>query len=89
MPDQDTPTPDTPSPDTPTPDTPSPDTPSPDGPSPGNSTNSAGWDALEVLKVRAAEARARRDAGIADLREVMSDDEVLDEFGIDLSRLEP
>lgn len=47
------------------------------------------WDALEVLKGRAAEAKARRDASISELRKVMTDDAVLDEFGIDLSRLEP
>ena len=47
------------------------------------------WDALEVMRVRAAEAEARRDASVAELREVMDDQEVLDEFGIDLSRLDP
>ena len=34
------------------------------------------------------DAAARRDASIAELRQVMEDDEILTEFGIDLSRLE-
>ena len=46
-------------------------------------------DALEVMRVRAAEAKARRDVSVAQLREVMDDQEVLEEFGIDLSRLDP
>ena len=47
-----------------------------------------GNDPLEVLWTRAREAEVRRDASIAELRQVMDDAEVLDEFGIDLSRLE-
>jgi hypothetical protein len=52
-------------------------------------TPASEWDALEVMRVRAAEAKARRDASVAQLREVMDDQEVLEEFGIDLSRLDP
>ena len=57
----------------------------PQDPSP---TPSASWDAVEVLRVRALDAAARRDTSIAELRQVMGDQEVLAEFGIDLSRLE-
>ena len=41
-----------------------------------------------MLQGRARAAAARRDASIAELRQVMDDQEVLAEFGIDLSRLE-
>ena len=51
-------------------------------------TTSGGWDAVEVLQGRASDAAARRDASIAELRQVMEDQEILAEFGIDLSRLE-
>ena len=46
------------------------------------------WEAVQVLQVRAQASASRRDASIADLREVMNDDEVRAEFGIDLSGLE-
>jgi hypothetical protein len=45
-------------------------------------------DPLEILQARAREAEERRDASIAELRQLIGDDEILDEFGIDLSRLE-
>ena len=45
-------------------------------------------DPLEILRARAREAEERRDGSIAELRQVVGDDDVLDEFGIDLSRLE-
>ena len=52
-------------------------------------TTSGGWDAIEVLQGPGARAAAaRRDASIAELRQVMDDQEILAEFGIDLSRLE-
>lgn len=51
-------------------------------------TTSAGEDAIEVLQDQARAARARRDASIAELRQVMGDHDILAEFGIDLSRLE-
>jgi len=51
-------------------------------------TTSGGWDAVEVLRARALDAAAQRDASIAELRQVMEDKEVLAELGIDLSRLE-
>jgi len=53
-----------------------------------DATTSGGWAAVEVLQGRARAAAARRDASIAELRQVMDDQEVLAEFGIDLSRLE-
>ena len=58
--------------------------PPPQDPSP---TTSDGWDAVEVLRARALDAAARRDTSIGELRQVMDDQEVLAEFGIDLSRL--
>jgi hypothetical protein len=44
-------------------------------------------DPLETLQARAAEAEERRDGSIAELRQLIGDGEILDEFGIDLSRL--
>ena len=41
-----------------------------------------------MLRARALDAAARRDTSIAELRQVMDDQEVLTEFGIDLPRLE-
>ena len=41
-----------------------------------------------MLQGRARDAAAQRDASIAELRQVMDDQEILAEFGIDLSRLE-
>lgn len=46
------------------------------------------WDAADVLRARAAESRRARDDSVAELRRHLSDDELLDSFGIDLSRLE-
>jgi hypothetical protein len=56
----------------------------------GDPVGTAGsdWDALEVLQARARASTARRDASIAELRQVMDDQGILAEFGIDLSRLE-
>jgi uncharacterized protein YjgD (DUF1641 family) len=62
------------------PDTPAGDQKPPDTPS--------RWDAEEVLRARAAQAKDQRDNSVADLLDVMSDAEVLDVFGVDLSRLE-
>ena len=52
------------------------------GPSDGAS------DAVKVLRGRAAETRAERDGAIAQLRETMTDEEILDTFGIDLPEIE-
>ena len=46
------------------------------------------WDAVEVLGGRAAESREERDEAIAQLRETMTDEEILDAFGIDLPEIE-
>ena len=46
------------------------------------------WDAAEVLRGRAAESREERDEAIAQLRETMTDEEILDTFGIDLREIE-
>ena len=45
-------------------------------------------DAAEVLRGRAAESRKERDEAIAQLRETMTDEEILDNFGIDLPEIE-
>ena len=56
----------------------------------GDPVGTAGsdWDAIEVLQAGARAAAAQRDASIAELREVIDDQGILSEFGIDLSRLE-
>lgn len=54
----------------------------------GDVTDARPWDAAEVMRRRAKEARADRDASISQLRESMSDDDVLAEFGIDLGEIE-
>ena len=46
------------------------------------------WDALEVMRARAAASRTNRDEAISTLRESMSDDEIRDGFGIDLREIE-
>lgn len=46
------------------------------------------WDAAEVMRGRAAEARRARDQSIAELRSSKDDEQVLDEFGIDLGEIE-
>lgn len=45
-------------------------------------------DPAEVLRGRSAETRAERDEAIAQLRETMTDEEILDTFGIDLPEIE-
>ncbi len=46
------------------------------------------WDPVELMRRRAAQARATRDESIAELRESMTDDEARDLFGIDLGEIE-
>lgn len=46
------------------------------------------WDALEVMRARAAASRTDRDEAINKLRESMTDDEIRDDFGIDLREIE-
>ena len=46
------------------------------------------WDAAEVMRLRAEEARTARDDAISQLRASMTDEEILDEFGIDLGEIE-
>lgn len=48
----------------------------------------AGWDALDVLKARAAASRSERDEAIRELRRLMTDDEIREDFGLDLRGLE-
>ncbi len=46
------------------------------------------WDAAEVMRGRAAQARRARDQSIAELRSSKDDEQILDEFGIDLGEIE-
>lgn len=46
------------------------------------------WDALEVMRARAAASRTDRDEAISTLRQSMTDDEIRDDFGIDLREIE-
>ena len=46
------------------------------------------WDAVDVLRSRAASSRAERDEAIADLRQSMTDGEFREDFGIDLREIE-
>lgn len=46
------------------------------------------WDAVEVMRARAAASRTDRDEAISTLRESMTDDEIRDDFGIDLREIE-
>ena len=45
-------------------------------------------DPRQVMRDRAAATRAARDQAMADLRASMSDEEILDEFGINLDGIE-
>ena len=46
------------------------------------------WDALEVLRARAATSRLERDESIKSLRESMTDAEIREEYGLDLHGIE-
>lgn len=46
------------------------------------------WDPRQVMRDRAAATRKQRDDSIAQLRESMGDEEILDEFGINLDGIE-
>ena len=46
------------------------------------------WDPRQVMRERAAATREQRDDSIAQLRESMDDEEILDEFGINLDGVE-
>ena len=52
------------------------------------SADDARWDALDVLRSRAAASRGARDEAIEDLRQSMTDDEIREDFGIDLRGIE-
>lgn len=58
------------------------------GSTPADDTNPAeGWDPVEIMKARAAAARRDRDRSIAELRERLSDEQIRDQFGIELDEL--
>lgn len=54
----------------------------------GDVTGARPWEAAEVMRLRAEKARAERDNSISQLRESMTDDDVLAEFGINLGEIE-
>ena len=66
------------------------DTESETGPqsAPGDDRSESVWDPAQILRDRATATRQARDASIEDLRQTMSDEEILDEFGIDLREIE-
>jgi hypothetical protein len=54
----------------------------------GDETEAPVWDAVAVMRARAAATRQDRDAAIAELRDAMSDEQIRDEYGIDLNQIE-
>jgi len=60
----------------------------PDAPDTEGDTAGTGWDAAEVMRRRADLAREQRDRSIAELRESITDEEALEQFGIDLDEIE-
>lgn len=56
--------------------------------SPEDQPDEEAWDAPRVMRDRATASRTTRDLTIADLREEMNDDQIRDEFGIDLGEIE-
>lgn len=55
---------------------------------PGDDQTEPIWDPAQILRDRAAATRRARDVSIEDLRQTMSDEEILDEFGINLDGIE-
>lgn len=62
--------------------------PEPDDDETEDEARAPAWDAVEVMRTQAAKTRQDRDAAIAELRESTSDEQILDEFGIDLKQIE-
>ena len=54
----------------------------------GEDQEDTSWDSLEVMRKRARATRTDRDEAIRTLRESMSDDEIKNDFGIDLREIE-
>lgn len=46
------------------------------------------WDASAMMRHRSKEAHTDRDTAIDDLHSSMSDDEILEDFGLDLRQIE-
>ena len=61
---------------------------SPQDPDADASGRAARWDSVELMRRRAAKARAQRDASIAELRASLTDEDARDDFGIDLGEIE-
>ena len=60
----------------------------PDAPDTDVDMPEAEWDAAEVMRRRAELARDQRDRSIAELRASISDEDVLEQLGIDLREIE-
>ena len=65
-----------------------PDTPPPNSSEDDQPADEPAWSAAEVMRDRAKETRRQRDAAITELRASMDDEQVRDEFGIDLGEIE-
>jgi hypothetical protein len=46
------------------------------------------WDPVEIMRARAAATREQRDRSIAELRQHLSDVEILEGFGLNLDELD-
>ena len=64
------------------------DTPEPPPDEPDADSRAPVWDPRQVMRDRAAATRKQRDDSIAQLRESMDDEEILDEFGVNLDGIE-
>lgn len=60
----------------------------PRDPQPQDDSSNEVWNAEELMRTRAAQTRRERDQAIAEWRESTDDEQVLDEFGIDLGEIE-
>jgi len=55
---------------------------------PPDSRSKQPWDPHKIMHDRAAATRQDRDQSLAELRSALDDDEIRDEFGLDLGEIE-
>lgn len=60
----------------------------PNGDAPDGDFEIPTWDPVAILRQRADQAASDRDASVSDLRGSMSDEAILEEFGLDLGEIE-
>jgi hypothetical protein len=65
-----------------------PDTPPPSSSEDDQPAGEPAWSAAEVMRDRATETRRQRDAAVTELRSAMDDEQIQDDFGIDLGEIE-